>query len=96
MLGKRLIKPMLPTCAPRRKEMSADTKSQPRGMVAQLVLTIAGTLLMVGPSYTLEVLNLSSRFHRSMIAAIELVSLVAGLVLLFLAFRGREPSVSKS
>jgi hypothetical protein len=65
-------------------------------MVAQLVLTIAGALLMVGPSYTLEVLNLSSRFHRSMIAAMELVSLVAGLVLLFLAFRGREPSVSKS
>jgi hypothetical protein len=76
--------------------MSADAKSQPRGMVAQLVLTIAGTLLMVGPSYTLEVLNLSSRFHRSMIAAMELVSLVAGLALLFLAFRGREPSVSKS
>jgi hypothetical protein len=65
-------------------------------MIAQLVLTIAGALLMVGPSYTFEVLNLSGRFHRSMIAAVELVSLVAGLVLLFLAFRGHEPSRIKS
>jgi hypothetical protein len=76
--------------------MSADARSQPRRMVAQLVLTIAGALLMVGPSYTLEVLHLSSRFHRSTIGALELGSLVAGLVLLFLAFRGRELSVSKS
>lgn len=65
-------------------------------MITQLVATIAGTLLMVGPSYAFEVLNLSSRFHRSMIAAIELASLVAGLVLLFLVFRGHEPSGSKS
>jgi hypothetical protein len=76
--------------------MSADARSQPRVAVAQLVLTIAGALLMVGPSYTLEALHLSSRFHRSMIAAIELASLAVGLVLLFLAFRGHEPSVSKS
>jgi uncharacterized membrane protein len=76
--------------------MSADTRSQPRVMVAQLVLTIAGALLMVGPSYTLEVLHLSSRFHRSTIAAIELASLVVGFVLLFLAFRGHEIWVSKS
>jgi uncharacterized membrane protein len=65
-------------------------------MVTQLVMTIVGALLMVGPSYTLEVLHLSSRFHRSMIAAIELGSLVVGLVLLFLALRGHEPSVKKS
>jgi hypothetical protein len=76
--------------------MSADARSQPRVAIAQLVLTIAGALLMVGPSYTLEVLHLSSRFHRSTIAAIEVVSLIVGLVLLFLAFRGHEISVSKS
>jgi hypothetical protein len=76
--------------------MSADSRSQSRRMIAQLVLTIAGALLMVGPSYTLKVLHLSSRFHRSMIAAIELVSFFVGLVLLFLVFRGHEPSVKKS
>jgi hypothetical protein len=65
-------------------------------MITRLVATIAGALLMVGPSYTFEILKLSSRFHRSMIAAIELASLVAGLVLLFLAFRGHEPSGSKT
>jgi hypothetical protein len=76
--------------------MSVDTRSQPRRMVAQLVLTIAGALLMVGPPYTFEVLNLGSRFHTSTIAAIELVSLVVGLALLFLAFRGHQPSADKS
>jgi hypothetical protein len=95
MMSKRLIKPMLPTCAPRRKGMSARSRSQPLRMISQLVLTIAGALLMVGPPYALEVLHLSSRFHRSMIAAVELGSLVIGLVFLFLAFRGREPSVKK-
>jgi len=75
--------------------MSADSRSQPRRMIAQLVLTIAGALLMVGPSYALEVLHLSSRFHRSIIAAIELGSLVVGLVLLFLALRGHERLVKK-
>jgi hypothetical protein len=75
--------------------MSADSRSQSR-RIAQLVLTIAGALLMVGPSYTLELLHLTSRFHRSLIAAIEVVSFVVGLVLLFLAFRGHEPSVRKS
>jgi hypothetical protein len=76
--------------------MSANKEARPLGMITQLVLTIAGALLMVGPPYIFEVLNLSSRFHRSMIATIELASLVAGLVLLFFAFRGHGALESKA
>jgi uncharacterized membrane protein len=72
--------------------MSADIKRQPRSPIVRAVLTIVGALLMVGPPYTLEMLNLSSRFQSTMVAAIELVSLVVGFVLLYLAFRGQESS----
>jgi Na+/H+ antiporter NhaD/arsenite permease-like protein len=95
-MRKRLIKARLPTCAARGKGMSADKKARPLGMITQLVLTIAGALLMVGPPYVFVVLKLSSRFHRSRIAAIELASLVVGLVLLFFAFRGHKASESKA
>jgi ABC-type uncharacterized transport system permease subunit len=61
-------------------------------MTVRLALTIVGALLMVAPPYALEVLDLSSRLQSTMIAAMELVSLVAGFVLLFLAFRGQESS----
>jgi len=54
----------------------------------RLVLTIVGALLMVAPPYALEELNLISRLQSTMVAAIMLVSLLAGLVLLYLAFRG--------
>jgi uncharacterized membrane protein len=70
--------------------MSADIKRQPRSPIVRLVLTIVGALLLVAPPYTLEVLNLSSRLQSTMVAAIELVSLVVGFVLLYLAFRGQE------
>ena len=70
--------------------MSADIKRQPRSPIVRLVLTIVGALLMVATPYTLEVLKLSSRLQSTMVAAIELVSLVVGFVLLYLAFRGQE------
>jgi hypothetical protein len=72
--------------------MSADIKRQPRSPIVRLVLTIVGALLMVSPPYTLQILNLSSSLQSTMVAAIELTSLVAGFVLLYLAFRGRESS----
>jgi len=49
-----------------------------------------GALLMVGSPYAFEMLDLSSRLQSTMIAAMELVSLVVGFVLLFLAFKGQE------
>lgn len=70
--------------------MSADVKREPRSMTVRLALTIAGALLMVGPPYALEVLDLSSRFQSTMVAAMELVFLAIGFVLLFLAFKGQE------
>ncbi len=91
-MRKRLIMALLPACASRRKGMSADIKRQPRSPIVRLVLTIVGALLMVAPPYTLEMLNLSSRLQSAMVAAIELVSLVVGFVLLYLAFRGQESS----
>jgi hypothetical protein len=72
--------------------MSADIKREPGSMIARLVLTILGALLMVTPPYAVEILNLSSRFHSRMLAGMELGSLALGFVLLFLAFRGRETS----
>jgi len=72
--------------------MSADIKRQPRSPIVRLVLTIVGALLLVAPPYTLQVLNLSSRLQSTMVAAIELVFLVVGFVLLYLAFGGQESS----
>ncbi len=72
--------------------MSADIKRQPRSPIVRLVLTIVGALLMVAPPYTLGVLKLSSRLQSTMVAAVELVSLVVGFMLLYLAFRGQESS----
>jgi hypothetical protein len=59
-------------------------------MVARLALTIVGALLMVAPSYLVDILNLSSRLQSMMLAAVELVLLIVGFALLYLAFRGRE------
>jgi uncharacterized membrane protein len=72
--------------------MSAVIKRQPRSPIVRLVLTIVGALLLVAPPFTLELLNLRSRLQSTMVAAIELVSLVVGFVLLYLAFRGQESS----
>jgi len=72
--------------------MSADTKRQPLSTIMRLVLTIVGALLMVAPPYALEELNLISRLQSTMVAVIMLVSLVVGLVLLYLAFRGQKSS----
>jgi hypothetical protein len=47
---------------------------------------------MVSPPYALQVLNLTSGLQSTMVAAIELVFLVVGFVLLYLAFRGQESS----
>jgi hypothetical protein len=70
--------------------MSADVKRKPPSMIMRLALTIVGALLMVGPPYAFEVLELSGRFQRTIVVAVELVSLVVGLVLLYLAFKGQE------
>jgi hypothetical protein len=72
--------------------MSADIKRQPRSPIVRAVLTIVGALLMVSPPYALQVLNLTSRLQSTMVAATMLVSLVVGLVLLYLAFSGQESS----
>ncbi len=72
--------------------MSADIKREPLSMVARLVLMILGALLMVAPPYAVEILDLSTRLQSTMLAGVELVSLVVGLVLLFLAFRGQGSS----
>ena len=72
--------------------MGADIKREPLSMIARLVLTILGALLMVAPPYAVEVLNLSSRLQSTMLAGVELGSLVVGLVLLYVAFRGQGSS----
>jgi uncharacterized membrane protein YwzB len=72
--------------------MSADIKREPRSMVARLALTIVGALLMVVPSYLVDLLNLSSRLQTMTLAGIELGFLVVGFALLYLAFRGQESS----
>jgi uncharacterized membrane protein len=59
-------------------------------MIARVVLTIVGALLMVGPPYAFEILELSSRFQRTMIISVEFVSLAVGFVLLYLSFKGQE------
>jgi protein-S-isoprenylcysteine O-methyltransferase Ste14 len=70
--------------------MSADIKREPQSTIIRLVLTVAGALLMVGAPFTFEVLNLTSRLQSTTVAAVELVLLVVGLMLLYLAFRGKE------
>lgn len=87
-MHKRLIRALLPTCVSGRKGMSADVKREPQGTIVRLVLAVAGALLMVGPPFTFEILNLTSRLQNTMVAAVELVFLVVGLMLLYLAFRG--------
>jgi hypothetical protein len=72
--------------------MSADVKRGPRSVISRLVFTVVGALLMVGPPFTFEMLNLSTRFQSTIVATVELVSLVVGLVLLYLAFRGQQPA----
>lgn len=70
--------------------MSADIKGQERSPIVRLVLTIVGALFMVAPPFTLEMLNLGGRLQSTMLAGVELGSLVVGFVLLYLAFRGQE------
>jgi uncharacterized membrane protein YdbT with pleckstrin-like domain len=70
--------------------MSAAVKREPQSMIVRLVLAVAGALLMVGTPFTFDVLNLTSRLQSTMVAAVELVFLVVGLMLLYLAFRGKE------
>ncbi len=70
--------------------MSADVKREPRSASVRLALTIVGALLMIGSPYAFLTLGLSARFQSTIVAAMEFVCLAAGLVLLFLAFKGRE------
>lgn len=65
----------------------AGGKSDSETMIARLLLTIVGVLLIVGSPFSIALLNLTLRFHTLVIAGLESVALVAGLVLLYLAFR---------
>jgi hypothetical protein len=59
-------------------------------MIVRLALTVVGALLMVVPSYLVDILNLSSRLQSMMLAGMELGFLVVGFALLYLAFKGQE------
>jgi len=63
---------------------------------ARLVFMVVGVVLMLVPPYAFQMLNLVGKLQNLMIVAIELVSLVVGLVLLYLAFRERGASERKS
>jgi len=96
MVRKRLMRAILPTCASRRTRLSAETKPEIRMTAARLVFTVVGVVLMIVPPYAFQMLNLVGRLQNVMIVAIELVSLVVGLALLYLAFRERGASERKS
>jgi uncharacterized membrane protein len=72
--------------------MSAGIKREPRSMIARLALTIVGALLMVAPSYLVDILNLSNRLQSMTLAGMELVLLVIGFALLYLGLRGQKSS----
>ena len=72
--------------------MNAGARVEQRSMVTQLALTVAGVLLLVGSPYIIEILNLASRLQNTIIAVVELISVVVGFVLLYLAFRKHELS----
>jgi len=61
-------------------------------MVTQLALTVAGVLLLVGPPYVIRILNIASRLQYTIIAAVELLSVAVGFVLLYSVFRKHELS----
>ena len=69
--------------------MSADIKRESRSVVLQLVLTLAGALLMIAPPYAMEALNLTTRLQSMTLVGIELALLLVGFALLYLAFRQR-------
>lgn len=72
--------------------MSANAKREPQSMMVRLALMVVGALLMVGTPFAFEILNLTARFQNTMIFGIELVFLVVGFILLYLAFRGQQPA----
>jgi len=67
--------------------MGAGGKPATRTMTGQLVLTVAGALLIIAPPFAFALLNLTSRFQNIVIAGIELPALAVGLAMLYLAFR---------
>ena len=70
--------------------MNTGAKVKQRSMVAQLALTVAGVLLLVGPPYIIVISNMASRLQNTIIAVVELLSVAIGFVLLYLAFRKHE------
>jgi hypothetical protein len=72
--------------------VNAGARVEQRSIVTQLALTVAGVLLLVGSPYIIEILNLASRLQNTIIAVVELISVVVGFVLLYLAFRKHELS----
>ena len=76
--------------------MSAETRPETRMTAARLVFMVVGVALMIVPPYAFQMLNLVGKLQNLMILAIELVSLVVGLALLYLAFRERGASERES
>jgi hypothetical protein len=72
--------------------MNANVKREPRSMNMRLALTVVGALLMIGSPYAFQLSGLSGRLERTLIVAMELVLLVVGFVLLYLALKGQESS----
>lgn len=73
--------------------MGSGAKLGPRSMVGRLVLATVGVLLMIGPPFVFDLLNLTSRFQNLVIAGIELPALAVGLVMLCLGVK--EPETSR-
>ena len=70
----------------------AGGKSDSGTMFAKLVLAIVGVLLIIALPFSIAFLGLSLRFQPSVLAGVEFMGLVAGLVLLYLGFREKAPS----
>ena len=72
--------------------MNANVKREPRSMNMRLALTVVGALLMIGSPYAFQLSGLGGRLERPLVAAMELVLLIVGFVLLYLAFKRRDSS----
>ena len=59
-------------------------------MLARLALSVVGVLLMVGPAYTVSLLDLVDRLQPEILAAVQVTSLAIGLLLLYVGVGGRQ------
>jgi hypothetical protein len=70
----------------------AGSKSDSGTMIVKLLFTIAGVLLVIAFPFFIVFLGLWLRFQPSVLAGVELISLVAGLVLIYLGFKENTSS----